>query len=406
MNSRILIFTHNYPFGKSEPFLETELNYIDQAFEKISLFPLEKGREKNIRQFPEKIEIINPLLSDLKSKTGLITKGIFNTSVLYSPFKKGRTCGAFKSGKKFRIWVTHLLLIRSMLKEIQKRQLISLFNQFDVLYFYWGVGWSQILPFLTEEIKGKIVVRFHGSDLYEYTNNGYIPWRHEQLKKIDKVITISEAGRKYAEIQYPFIKDKILVSRIGTEDYGINPYIKSDVLRIVSCSNLVPVKRVELIIRTLALLKLPVHWIHYGDGPERGKIIKEAEALPENIKAEMKVQVSHNELMTFFRSNSVDLFLNVSSSEGVPVSVMEAMSFGIPVIATNVGGTSEIVSERTGLLINADFTPEYLAGKILELSQRNDLPEIRAAARKEWEEKSMAENIYPGFIDQLMLMST
>jgi len=135
-------------------------------------------------------------------------------------------------------------------------------------------------------------------------------------------------------------------------------------------------------------------------------VIKEAEALPENIKAELKVQVSHNELMNFFRSNPIDLFLNVSSSEGVPVSIMEAMSFGIPVIATNVGGTSEIVSERTGLLINADFTPEYLAGKIIELSQRNDLPEIRVAARKEWEEKSRAENIYPEFIDHLLLMST
>ena len=47
MNKRILIFTDNYPYGKSEPFLETELKYIDHSFEKVSLFPLEKGRDKN-----------------------------------------------------------------------------------------------------------------------------------------------------------------------------------------------------------------------------------------------------------------------------------------------------------------------------------------------------------------------
>lgn len=41
----------------------------------------------------------------------------------------------------------------------------------------------------------------------------------------------------------------------------------------------------------------------------------------------------------------------MSDSEGIPVSIMEAMSFGIPVIARNVGGMSEIVNEENGLLL-------------------------------------------------------
>ena len=44
----------------------------------------------------------------------------------------------------------------------------------------------------------------------------------------------------------------------------------------------------------------------------------------------------------------VDLFLTVSANEGIPVSIMEAQSFGIPVIATDVGGISEIVNNVNG----------------------------------------------------------
>jgi hypothetical protein len=58
MNNRILIFTDNYPYGKSEPFLETELKYIVRSFEKISILPLEKGRDKTLREISEKTEIM------------------------------------------------------------------------------------------------------------------------------------------------------------------------------------------------------------------------------------------------------------------------------------------------------------------------------------------------------------
>ncbi len=48
--------------------------------------------------------------------------------------------------------------------------------------------------------------------------------------------------------------------------------------------------------------------------------------------------ISNAEVFQFYRDNKVDLFVNASTSEGLPVSIMEAISFGIPSIATNVGG--------------------------------------------------------------------
>lgn len=402
MNKSILIFTDNYPFGKSEQFLDAELQFIIRSFENVVLFPIEEGKDKNLRATTGNSEILSPVFSSMKDKSSFLIKGLLNRAQIIPFMKESVQSGVWKSWTKFRIWFTHFLMIRSLLSEIKEKDLILFFNKFDILYFYWGLRWSQILPFLPPDIKAKIIVRFHGSDLYENTNNGYIPWRHEQLSMINKAIVISETGKKYIENEYPYLKDRIIVSRIGTKDYGLNPYVKSETIRIVSCSNLVPVKRVGLIVKTLVSLKIPSTWVHFGNGPELGEIKILIEQLPGHVKAELKGAVRHDELMNYFRTISIDLFLNVSSSEGVPVSVMEAMSFGIPVIATNVGGTSEIVSEKTGLLIEADFSPEELAGKIKELTRRDDFSNLRSSSREEWEKKAMAQNIYPGFMDQLL----
>jgi colanic acid/amylovoran biosynthesis glycosyltransferase len=402
MKRQILIFTDNYPFGKSEPFFDAELKFIESAFEKVIIFPFETGKEGNRRPIPGKTEVLKPVFREVKNKPDLIFKGLFNTSIFFSLLKEGMRSRVWRSAKLFRIWATHFLVIRSLLSEIKQRNLLNFFNSFDILYFYWGLRWSQVLPFLPEVIRSKIVVRFHGSDLYEHTNNNYIPWRYEQLTKISKAVAISQTGKKYIENQYPFLRDKIIVSRIGTFDYGLNPENSSALVRILSCSNLVAVKRVDLIIKTLSYIKSSVKWVHFGDGSMMNEIKSLVSGLPANITAELRGAVGHNELMEFYRANPVDLFINVSSSEGVPVSVMEAMSFGIPVIATNVGGTSEIVSEKTGRLIDPGFSPVELAGEIEDLLAREDIKGLRTASRNQWEQISKADIVYPRFVEELL----
>ena len=402
MNKRILIFTDSFPYGKSEPFLETELKIIVNSFERITILPIQTGEDREIRKIPEKVEVLDPVFSEIKNKKELIHKGLINTSPVWSLLGEGIRKGAWKSPSGFRIWFTHLLVIRSLISAIKLRNLSRLFNEHDILYFYWGLRWSQIIPFLSPDMNSGIVVRFHGSDLYEHTNKGFIPWRFQQLNRINSALAISETGRKYIEEQYPFMKDRIYLSRIGTIDYGINPYSGSGSLRIVSCSGMVAVKRIDLIVKTLGFLKVRVDWVHFGTGPLKKDIERLSAKLPENIKCTLAGALKHEDLMNYYRTTSIDLFINVSSSEGVPVSIMEAMSFGIPVIATDAGGTSEIVSEKTGLLIDKDFSPESLAYKIEVLINKPDLTTMRKAARSEWEKRSMADKIYPGFIDHLL----
>jgi len=106
--------------------------------------------------------------------------------------------------------------------------------------------------------------------------------------------------------------------------------------------------------------------------------------------------------MRFYQQNPIDVFVNLSLAEGTPRSIMEAISCGIPVIATAVGGNAEIVSERNGLLLDPEPTPEEIALQLLKLFDHPEIAaEKRNGSRLVWQESYRAEDNYPAFINRL-----
>ena len=96
--------------------------------------------------------------------------------------------------------------------------------------------------------------------------------------------------------------------------------------------------------------------------------------------------VNNNLILDFYSENYIDLFINVSETEGIPVSIMEAQSAGIPVLATNVGGTSEIVNNKNGFLIDKSFEVVSVANMIKKYLKSNDeiICEKRNYAYQNW----------------------
>jgi colanic acid/amylovoran biosynthesis glycosyltransferase len=123
-------------------------------------------------------------------------------------------------------------------------------------------------------------------------------------------------------------------------------------------------------------------WQHFGEGRKRRKFIEEVKnKFPDNATGNLPGYVPNQDILRYYKENPVDVFVNLSTTEGgAPVSIMEAVSCGIPVIATNVGGNPEIVLERNGLLLASNPTPEEVAQALLQLC---DNPEIRYSMRKE-----------------------
>ena len=86
---------------------------------------------------------------------------------------------------------------------------------------------------------------------------------------------------------------------------------------------------------------------------------------------------------------------------------MEAQSFGIPTLATNVGGTSEIVNNENGFLIEKDFNPKLVADLITQYfsSDVQTQRQKRIAAFKNWSEKYNAEMNYSLYLSQIQFIT-
>ena len=171
---------------------------------------------------------------------------------------------------------------------------------------------------------------------------------------------------------------------------------------------LVPIKRVNLLLDGIlcAAQMRPdqqFEWTHMGNGSIRSELQENADRrFPANAKAFFPGYSNKDALMKFYRNEPVDVFTNVSSSEGTPVAVMEAVSCGIPVIATAVGGNQEIVSEKNGILLSPNPTPEEIAKAILDLFDHPESADSkRKGSRIVWMERYNAEINFRAFAERL-----
>jgi glycosyltransferase involved in cell wall biosynthesis len=180
------------------------------------------------------------------------------------------------------------------------------------------------------------------------------------------------------------------------------------VLRVVSCSALIPIKRVDVLARGLMLSAhdrpdRSIAWDHTGDGPLRPEIegLLRSSA-PSNLSWGFRGQVANAEVFNRYHLHPADLFANTSYTEGIPVSIMEAQSCGIPAMAPSVGGMPEIVSPENGWLLPSPASPAAVA-KVINavLATPQCLSPRRARSRRDWEERFDARRNLAGFARNL-----
>ena len=240
--------------------------------------------------------------------------------------------------------------------------------------------------------------------MYEYANRlNFLPLRCFLLKNLDGVYTCSENGREYILKKHPEYSDKISVSYLGTEGGIFTKGSDDGVFRILTCSRTIPLKRLDRLVRALVLLDgkgLKLSWTHIGDGPSLDEIKLLADEKLGFMNVSFKGEMAHDDVIDYMRENTFDLFVNVSQREGLPVSVMEAISFGIVCAVTDVGGCREIITDGVnGFVLPCDVSDEELSRCIFCASQK-DLSEMRRNAFDIWQKKFTASKNYSGFINK------
>jgi glycosyltransferase involved in cell wall biosynthesis len=390
--NRIILFTHSYPYGNGETFVENELETLTKHFDRVEICPANGDGEPR-SSFNKTIPVLRPV----KSAHSRPLSVFFKLEVL---LKEVLSRGFHWSRMRYE-WS----LIENAYDLAQSIERLIATNEIasTVYYAYWMDDWVSALGLLKREGRLKhLVCRAHRFDLYESQNSlGFIPLRMFQLSAVDEVHCIANDGCAYMEANYPSFKPKFKLSRLGTPDNGLNEQSIPQRFHLVSCSGVRPVKRVDLIARAVAEHG-NMKWTHLGGGKDFSKLQNLVESFKSSdVEIDLKGDLSNDEVHAFLKREPISAFINVSSSEGLPVSLMEAASYGIPLIATDVGGTKEIIDPSTCILLSSNPEISQIREAFDWINQNSSL-ESRASIRSFWQMNFSADTNYRSFASRLI----
>lgn len=406
---KLIIITRGFPFGRGEAFLENEIEALSTRFDEIYIyaqltffhsnyFDLNECRKlpKNVKTFkinkfkkPSKFQLFIKFIC-----TPILIKEIINIAL-----RKKTNLKNIKTA--FHYYFLALHSYDCISKDLNIKSNTKIY-----FYSYWFYHEPLTTILLKKKIHGICFSRAHGGDLYEHLHlNGNLPFKKLYLNKLDGIFCISNQGKNYLQKSY-LQSQKVRVSKLGTDQNELINLKKSSKLSLLSISAIYNIKRIHLIIEALALSKIDIEWHHFGDGPDKKDMLDLANKKLEksNLSYQFHGYSKNKDLIKFLKTEYFDLIINTSSSEGIPVSIMEALSFGIPAIATNVGGTHELVNSRNGYLIEKEPTPEDII-KVIEnhyyLSE-NIQQQKRKAAYETWKTTYNAKKNYTQFVEDIL----
>lgn len=397
--AELLLFTEKFPYQGGEVFLKAEIPYLAQHFEKVWIFPSQVSENKAF-DLPENVEVITPQWPTQTHTRKIVSKHFF-LILRYFGYEFLFSKHRIKYLTQFK-WNFYRLIGLIEDADSLKAKLKDNFKPDIICYTYWfNEQTSRLLLLKKMGMPNlRVISRVHLYDFEEeFNGRGYLPFRRVEMRNINKVVPISEYARTYLSKQFSFPGKITEVHRLGVPEAPLNPGGTGETFILVSCSALSWYKRPELLVDVIAALDVPVHWIHFGDGPMLEQFMAKAKQLPAHIQLDYRGRVGNEEIMQFYRENPVDALLNVSIYEGIPYSMMEAIASGIPIIGCNVCGVPEIVTEQTGLLLQAAEEPKQMALRVSEfLKSQSRNYSFRQGVKAYWKQFYKGEANYSEFI--------
>lgn len=403
----LVVLTNAYPYGHGETFLDDEVEYYSRFDEVYIVASIESDIQRVFLDDRYVVDCAGKKMTTLQrfgwSMRALLREETWN-EIFIAPKK--------------RTSLTSILRMAAYGERLAHR-VVRVVN-WDVeasyvLYSYWLMDPAYAGCLISKlckkwEIETAVVSRAHGFDLYPSRHpHSYIPFRPFLFKGISRIFPVSKNGEETLLSHYGnmLIDENICVRHLGVKN-SVVPEIQEtrDPFVIVSCSSVISLKRIDKIIEALSIIdSRSITWYHIGAGPLLEEVKKTAQSeLPDNIQWRFLGQVSHGQILDHYRCWKPSVFINVSENEGVPVSMMEALSCGIPIIATDVGGVSDLVIPgKTGYLLAKDFTVQDLKECVVKVSclPGEEYLALRASSRRAWEQCFSSEINYTDLVSEL-----
>ncbi len=249
-----------------------------------------------------------------------------------------------------------------------------------VVHAHLGQAFLPEMTWLTSRLRGRrYILHFHldvdqsgRMGLFLPTYNRFV--LGPVLRRAAGVIVLSEEQASFVAAEYGVERSRIAVVPNGVPpafflERSSEPDVAGGPLRLLSVGRLSVQKNVPRLLEAMARVEAPVELVLVGDGDERPRIEKMIERL--GLRNVRLVGAAHGaELLEWFRWGQA--FVLSSDKEGLPLALLEAMAAGLPIVATDVPGTHELL-EGYGILTGVE--PAELAAGITRLAQD---PALRA----------------------------
>lgn len=197
---------------------------------------------------------------------------------------------------------------------------------------------------------------------------------------IDKVVSVSDPLSEYLHSKVKIKNEKITTIINGVDTEIFIPFnqgkkiqrrkelsIEEDANIIGTVCRLDSIKNLIYLIQIVPeILRInpKCRFVIVGDGPERKYLMEECARMRQNkCVTFMGNIVDVQNVLPIF-----DIYVNTSLSEGTSMTILEAMSCGLPVIASAVGGNKKLVSESNGVLFNLQNKRKFIESVVYILN--------------------------------------
>ena len=272
------------------------------------------------------------------------------------------------------------------------KELVAFIKQENIDYIHCNTPTGGILGRLAGKkckVK-KVIYQAHGFHFYKEAPKKnwlvYYPVEKWLAKFTDALITINKEDFELAKNKFSLRNNgKVyFVPGVGidTEQYITDENIRNEKrnelglkesdIALISMGDLIERKNYDTAVRAVAETgNADIHYFICGKGPEENNLKSLAEAL--GIKNQIHFLGFRSDIKELL--NAVDIFLFTTKQEGLPRSMMEAMASGLPCVASNIRGNTDLVeNSRNGFLCSPCDSKQF-ADAISKLSENRELRE-------------------------------
>ena len=254
-------------------------------------------------------------------------------------------------------------------------------------------------------VYGRIAAMWNRRLRIVYTEHGRLSdepptWKRRLVNPLlsyfdGSIIAVSHELRDYM-IQSRFPRERVRVIHNGIEPASAASPLDRRKARmllgldergfvVTTVARLDPVKDLVTLLDAFAAVRKRVpgaRLVIVGDGPERQRL--DARAAQDDLAGSVQITGYRSDVRALLPA--ADVYASSSISEGVSITILEAMATGIPVVATAVGGTPEILSDGTGGILVPSRDPAQMAAAIASLAEdHRRRGALAAAARRRLE---------------------